>query len=63
MAKEITEEVCCLHNYVGCNSLEEYMQNKLYRGYPDKETTIGKQLTNMDLYYKVNPPKNSRIYF
>ena len=39
------------------------MQNKLYRGYPDKETTTGKQLTNMDLYYKVNPPKNSRIYF
>ena len=62
-SKEIPEEVCCLHNYVGCNSLEEYMQNKLYRGYPDKETTIGKQLTSMDLYYKVNPPKNSRIYF
>lgn len=25
-SKEIPEKVCCLHNYVGCNSLEEYMQ-------------------------------------
>lgn len=62
-SKEIPEEVCCLHNYAACKSLEEYKQNKLYRGYPDKETTIGKQLTDLDLYNKVNPPKASKIYF
>ena len=62
-SKEIPEEVCCLHNYAACKSLEEYKENKLYRGYPDKETTIGKQLTDLDLYNKVNPPKASKIYF